>query len=100
MHVHDPFGFAAGTEFDPARRARREEQARTAKPGAAPTGARSKAMKTLDLSAPITMEILRRRYKTLVKLHHPDANGGSAEAETRMKVINAAYQILRADLAP
>ena len=36
----------------------------------------------------------------VVKKHHPDANGGSAEAETRMKIINEAYQTLRASLAP
>ncbi|TAL04740.1 MAG: hypothetical protein EPO08_00485, partial [Rhodospirillaceae bacterium] len=51
------------------------------------------------LALPLTLEALRRRYKALVKKYHPDANGGSAEAETRMKRINAAYQTLRAILA-
>jgi len=37
---------------------------------------------------------LKVRYKKLVKQHHPDKNGGSAEAETRMKIINGAYQLL------
>lgn len=99
-HVHDPFGFTAGTAFDPRAKQRRQEKADAAQPNAAPTAARSKALKILDLTAPITLEILRKRYKVLVKQYHPDANGGSAEAETRMKVINEAYQTLRAGLTP
>ncbi len=47
----------------------------------------------------MSLEALKERYKALVKIHHPDANGGSAEAEDRMKVINEAYQTLRAGLA-
>ena len=100
VHVSDPFGFTAGTEFDPRGKERRQEKAEAAQPGAAPAAARSKALKIFDLTAPITLELLRKRYKVLVKKHHPDANGGSAEAETRMKVINEAYQTLRATLTP
>ncbi len=99
-HIHDPFGFAEGTAFDPRGRDAREEKAQAAHPDAAPATARNKAMKVLELTAPITLESLRRRYKALVKQHHPDANGGSAEAETRMKVINEAYQTLRMGLVP
>ena len=98
FHVHDPFGFAEGTAFDPRRREAREEKAQAAHPDAAPPTARTKALKVLELTAPITLESLRRRYKTLVKQHHPDANGGSLEAEKRMKIINEAYQTLRAGL--
>ena len=100
MHVNDPFGFAAGTDFDARRAEKREERAQANVPGTAPPEARRKALKILDLTAPITLESLRERYKALVKKHHPDANGGSAEAETRMKVINEAYQTLKAGLAP
>jgi DnaJ-domain-containing protein 1 len=99
VHVHDPFGFAEGTAFDPKGKERRQDKADAAQPGAPTTAARAKALKVFELTAPITMETLRRRYKVLVKQHHPDANGGSAEAETRMKVINEAYQTLRASLA-
>jgi DnaJ-domain-containing protein 1 len=97
--VHDPFGFAAETEFDAHAREKREERAQAAKPGAAPLTVRNKALKIFEMSAPYTLEALRKRYKTLVKQHHPDANGGSAEAELRMKVINEAYQTLRANVA-
>jgi DnaJ-domain-containing protein 1 len=98
VHIHDPFGFAEGTAFDARGRDAREEKAQSLHPDAAPASARNKALKILELTAPITLESLRRRYKALVKKHHPDANGGSAEAETRMKVINEAYQTLRAGL--
>lgn len=95
--IKDPFGFAAGTAFDDRTQARAEEaQARNA-PGGAP--AWTKAAKVLGLKGPITLESAKRRYKELVKTHHPDANGGSTEAEKRMKQINEAYQILRAGLA-
>ena len=100
VHIHDPFGFAEGTAFDPRDREAREERAQAAHPDAAPATARTKALKVLELTAPITLESLRRRYKALVKQHHSDANGGSAEAETRMKVINEAYQTLRMGLVP
>ena len=98
--VHDPFGFADDTAFDRNARRKRQQKADNANPKAAPTTARMKALKILDLAAPVTLASLRQRYKVLVKLHHPDANGGSAEAETRMKVINEAYQTLRASLVP
>ncbi|MSO73443.1 MAG: J domain-containing protein [Rhodospirillaceae bacterium] len=100
VHVDDPFGFTEGTAFDPARKAENEERSRASNPKAPPANARNKTIQTLGLTAPITLDSLRRRYKALVKRHHPDANGGSAEAETRMKVINDAYHTLRAGLAP
>jgi DnaJ-domain-containing protein 1 len=101
VHVDDPFGFTAGAAFDArAKEKREEQQAQTAIPKAAPPTARNKALKLFEMTPPITMETLRRRYKALVKQHHPDANGGSADAESRMKVINGAYQTLRAGLAP
>lgn len=97
--VHDPFGFAAETEFDTRAREKREERAQASQPGAPPPSARLKALRVFEMTAPFTLEALRRRYKTLVKKHHPDANGGAPEAETRMKVINEAYQTLRSSLA-
>lgn len=93
----DPFGFSTGTDFEHRARAREEEARARATPGGAT--ARNRALKALDLSGPVSLEALKERYKALVKIHHPDANGGSAEAEDRMKVINEAYQTLRAGLA-
>jgi hypothetical protein len=53
---------------------------------------------TLGLSWPITMDTLKARYKELAKRHHPDANGGSRDAEERLKTINLAYAALRSRL--
>lgn len=42
---------------------------------------------------------VKKRYKDLAKTHHPDANGGSREAEDRLKTINWAYSILKKHFA-
>lgn len=52
------------------------------------------ALAVLDLSPPVTRQTIKSRYKELVKRHHPDANGGSKEAEERLKAINRAYETL------
>ena len=95
--VRDPFGFAAGTAFDPDREA--ADSYTHGHSSTSPLAARNSALKVMSLTSPFTLEGLKRRYKALVKKHHPDANGGSAEAETRMKIINQAYQTLRDELA-
>jgi len=95
FRVDDPMDLGAGTDFDPKRR--HEEEARLKRAGSGTEEAR--ALKLMGLALPLTFDALRRRYKMLVKKYHPDANGGSVEAETRMKRINAAYQTLRASLA-
>jgi DnaJ-class molecular chaperone len=40
-------------------------------------------------------EELHDAYRRLVKLHHPDRNGGSAESTVRFKEIQQAYDELR-----
>ncbi len=60
------------------------------------TPAERTAMGILELSWPLTRAAVKSRYKELVKIHHPDANGGAREAEERLKEINAAYSTLRA----
>ena len=99
--IHDPFGFAAGTAFDPEGRWEAEYQRERARTRAQDPEIRAhnEALKVLELTAPITLESLKQRYKALVKKFHPDANGGSQEAETQMKIINQAYQTLRTSLA-
>jgi len=57
------------------------------------------ALSHLQLSWPLTIQELKTRYKQLAKKLHPDANGGDREAEDRLKVINAAYAMLRRKLA-
>ena len=51
-------------------------------------------MATMDLKPPLTIAVLKTRYKILVKQHHPDANGGDKQAEERLKNINQAYDLL------
>jgi hypothetical protein len=58
------------------------------------------ALALFDLSPPVTLVEVKARYKELVKLHHPDTNGGDKAAEERLKLINEAYVILRAWLVP
>lgn len=65
----------------------------------APTTEEDRALATLDLRPPVDFSAVKARYKSLVKRHHPDANGGSREAEERLKSINRAYSILKAAMA-
>jgi DnaJ-domain-containing protein 1 len=74
------------------QRASKEEAARRPRPGSA----EEDALAVFDMVEPITRDTIKARYKTLVKLHHPDANGGSKDAEERLKIINRAYSTLMA----
>ncbi len=87
--IHDPFGLSddAGLAERPPPRMDGSEQL---------TPAEWTALEVLELSWPITQANVKSRYKELVKLHHPDANGGAREAEEKLKEINAAYSTLRA----
>ena len=42
--------------------------------------------------------VIRSAYRKLAKRHHPDANGGSRDAEERLKTINLAYAAVRSRL--
>jgi len=54
-----------------------------------------KAWSIFGLSPCKDEQRVKKRYKELAKAHHPDANGGSREAEDRLKTINWAYSILK-----
>ena len=54
-----------------------------------------KALAIFGLAMPITAEMLKAKYKELVKKHHPDTNGGTKEAEEKFKEILDAYETLR-----
>ena len=58
--------------------------------------AREQALAVFEIEPPFTMVHLKARYKTLVKLHHPDAHGGDKAAEEKLKIINQAYATLKA----
>ena len=72
----------------------------SAKPAApAASTAEMSALKEMNLSYPLTVDVLRARYKELCKLHHPDANGGDKQAEERFKRIGQAYKTLMESLS-
>lgn len=87
--LHDPLDLSneAGLFERPAPKMDGSEQL---------TPAERNAMGVLELSWPLTQATVKSRYKELVKIHHPDANGGAREAEEKFKEINAAYSTLRA----
>ena len=85
----DPFGFFSGPDY-------KDDCARTADHRLLRRGsAEEKALSVLDIELPLTPERLKARYKELVKLHHPDANGGDKASEERLKRINEAYATLK-----
>jgi hypothetical protein len=57
--------------------------------------AERKALDTLGLEAGATTAEIKLRFKTLVKRHHPDANGGDRSTEDRLREIIQAYKYLK-----
>ena len=53
-----------------------------------------KSIKILELSMPISLEKIKKKYKKLVKIFHPDVNDNNKKAENHFKKINEAYKIL------
>ncbi len=86
--VRDDFGFFA----DDGKKGAEQERKRNA---FSPMSAEAKALSTMDLSPPVTLDKLKARYKELVKRFHPDTHGGDKAAEERLKLINQAYSTLR-----
>ena len=58
-----------------------------------------KAWSVFGLTPCNDQDKVKKRYKELAKTHHPDANGGSRQAEDRLKTINWAYSILKKHFA-
>ena len=48
----------------------------------------------LGVPVSATDDEIKAAYRKLAKIYHPDLNGGSAAAETKMKEINEAYNLL------
>lgn len=55
-----------------------------------------RALETLGFIAYAKGEEIKKAYKALVKIHHPDANGGDKSSEDRLRAIIAAYSHLKA----
>lgn len=54
-----------------------------------------RALETLGLDGAPKTEDIKKAYKTLVKKHHPDANGGDKGSEDRLRAIILAYTHLK-----
>lgn len=86
--VNDPFGVFA-------RYARHQQRA--------PVEERVKPLNELDRRSFETLgfkgyaksDDVKKAYKALVKIHHPDANGGDKSSEDRLRAIIAAYAHLK-----
>ena len=53
------------------------------------------AMAIMGLEPPLSLDIIKKRYKELAKKHHPDLNGKDPESEELLKRINMSYTILK-----
>ena len=85
----DPLGaFSAGDEA--AERGRRERAQHDAM-----RGSEGRYYRILHLKPPVSLTVLKARYKELAKRLHPDLNGGDPDAEERLKEINEAYAALK-----
>lgn len=87
--MRDHFGFF---ESDAEEKERRKSEL--------PDSLYAQALAIMGMSPPVTMDALKRRYKELVKQHHPDTNGGDKQAEERLKTINQAYATLMESAGP
>jgi len=54
-----------------------------------------RALETLGIEGSAKSIEIKKAYKTLVKIHHPDANGGDKSSEDRLRAIIAAYTHLK-----
>ena len=84
----DPMGF-----FEDANASSQENQKDPYSPE------ERKALVVFGLSSCTGPQEVKKRYKELAKAHHPDANGGSLDAEEKLKTINWAYVILKKTLS-
>jgi DnaJ domain len=50
---------------------------------------------TLGVSPGVSDQELRSAYRRLVRLHHPDHNGGSVESARRFEAVQEAYTRIR-----
>jgi len=57
--------------------------------------AERKALQVMGVEAGATLEVVKAKYKLLVKQHHPDANGGDRSTEDRLIEIIKAYNYLK-----
>lgn len=82
LHIWARYARAQGRGPDPVRVVKLHEPDR-------------RAFEMLGFKTTAKAEEIKRAYKTLVKIHHPDANGGDKASEERLRSIIAAYSHLK-----
>jgi hypothetical protein len=85
---HDPLGVFARA----ARASARAPQKERVKPMQALD---KRAIEVLGLEPGATSDDIKKAYKALVKIHHPDANGGDRSSEDRLRAVIVAYTHLK-----
>ncbi len=85
---HDPFGVFA-------RYARHQKRAPAEERVKPLHELDRRAFETLGFSGYAKSDDIKQAYKKLVKLHHPDANGGNKSSEDRLRAVIAAYTHLK-----
>lgn len=53
------------------------------------------ALRELGLAPPIDFEGIKKRYRDLVKAHHPDVQQNNEESEEKIKRLNSAFTVLK-----
>jgi DnaJ-domain-containing protein 1 len=86
--LNDPFGVFA--------RYARHQQKQPAQERVKPLNEQDRrAFETLGFPGRVSSDEIKTAYKALVKIHHPDANGGDRSSEDRLRAIIAAYTHLK-----
>jgi curved DNA-binding protein CbpA len=57
--------------------------------------AERKCLRALDLDSRATGKDIKKRFKLLVKRHHPDHNGGDRRSEDKLREVIQAYNYLK-----
>lgn len=60
-----------------------------------PASPEAQAVQIMGLTLPLTLESIKKRYKELMKKHHPDLRRDDKESEELVKKINMSYTLLR-----
>ena len=58
------------------------------------TNEEHQSLEILELKIPINVEEIKKKYKKLVKIFHPDVNANNKKAEKKFKEITEAYRVL------
>jgi hypothetical protein len=88
--INDPFGVFR--EFGANAQTRGDRRSGPSRPI---RNAERKALDALGLEPEASTQQVKRRFKELVKRHHPDANGGDRSSEAQLREIIQAYNYLK-----